>query len=218
MSGLRAKQFLETLSIVGHGEIVEEAVGRLPSRADRPQPGQLFGGIAVTRARDSVKTEVADLADRNRFGFEGIEHGDQVEFLAQRRDELRIPLATGFPAHVELAALGAFEEAPQVGDVFFRRAKTLRALEEDEARVERPGDGEGFAPGPANRRVEPEVTAVLEISRGNSCAFVGRAGGAVGNDLPGLDGEFKVGRRRSTPAGGGFDLWQLIKTGVDLDA
>ena len=214
----RQQQLLKTLSVVGHGEVVEQAVGRLSARADRPQPGQLLGGIAVSRTRDAVKAEVANRADGDRFGLERIEHGDQVEFLAQGSDELRIPVAARFPAHVELAAFGVLEEAPQVGDVFFRWAKTLRALEENQMRAERPGHVEGFVPGPANCRVEPEVTAVLAVTRVEARAFVGRAGCAMSNDLPRLDGELKVGWRRGAPTGSGFDLGQLIKAGVDLHA
>ena len=212
------QQLLKTLAVVGHGQIVEQAVGRLSVRADRPQPGQLLGGIAVTRTGHPVKAEVANLADGDRFGLERIEHGDQIEFLAQGRDELGIPLAARFPAHVELPALGVLEEAPQVGDVFFRRAETLRALEEHQPCTERPGHVESFVPGPANRRVEPEVTAVFAIARAETRAFVGWAGRAMGDDLPRLDGELKIRRRRGAPAGGGFDLGQLIKAGVDLHA
>ena len=46
----------------------------------------------------------------------------------------------------------------------------------------------------------------------------GRAGGAMGNDLPGLHGELKIGRRVDTPAGSGLDFGQLIEAGVDLHA
>ena len=62
-------------------KVVEQAIGRLPARADRSQSGQLLGGITMARTRDAVQAEVADLADGNRFGFEGIEHRDQIEFL-----------------------------------------------------------------------------------------------------------------------------------------
>ncbi len=165
-----------------------------------------------------MKAEVANLADGNRLGLEGIKHGDQIKFLAQGSDELRIPLAARFPAHVEFAALGVLEETAQVGDVFFRRAETLRALEEHQARTERPGHVKGFVPRPANCRVEPEVTAVLAITGAETRTLVGRAGRAMGDDLPGLDGELKVGRRGGAPAGGSFDLGQLIKAGVDFHA
>ena len=94
----------------------------------------------------------------------------------------------------------------------------MRALEEHHARTERPGHVESFVPGPTNRRVEPEVTAVLAITRVETRAFVGRTGRAMSNDLPRLDGELKIRRRRGAPAGSGFDLGQLIKAGVDLDA
>ena len=49
------QQLLETLAIVGHGQVIEQTVGRLSARADRPQPVQLLAGMAVTRTRHPVK-------------------------------------------------------------------------------------------------------------------------------------------------------------------
>ncbi len=206
-------QLLKTLSVFGHRQVVEQAVdGRSAAGAGCAEALQLFAGVAVARASGSVKTKVAHLANGDRFGFERIDDGDQVQFFAQAGDQFRIPFAAGFPCHMKRGAFGALEERAQPGEVVLGWTKTRRALKEHDSGSERFGHGERFVPSPANGRVETEMAAVFPVAFVEAGAFVGGAAGAMGDDLPGFDREFKIGRGGLAPTGGGDNFGQLIKT------
>jgi len=216
--GQRTQQLSKALPVIPHRHVVEHAVARLPAVRERVEALQFLGRMAVARAGCAVESEIADSADGDWFGLERVEHGDQIEVPAQRRDERCIPVPTGFPAHVKLAAFGVLEKATQARGVLFRWAKTLRALKEHEHCAEGFGHRDGFVPGPANRRVEPEMATVFAVARVQAGATVGGTGRTMGDDLPGFQREFKIGRRRGPPARRGLDLRQLVKARIDFYA
>ena len=150
--------------------------------------------------------------------LERVTNMDEFEFPAERGDLHRFPRAARFPAEEEFATLGFFEKSFQTGNVFSGRGETGRALEENEKRTEFLRHGKRLIPCPADGGVETKMAAVLPVMIVETGALVGGAGRAMGDDLPGFQGKLEVCRRIGAPAGSGLKFWQLIKTGVNLNA
>ncbi len=106
-----------------------------------------------------------------------------------------------------------------MGDVVRGGDKRRGGLEEDDGRFQRLGHGQGSPPGlPDLRRGQERTISVpASLRDGFGELPVGGACGRVRDQLPGLQGEFEVRRRRLAPPLSRFQAGRLIERGVDFD-
>jgi len=203
--------------VAHHVGVVEETITRWRLSAEFLELAQFFVGVPVACTGETVQTEVLKLAGGG-WGFQWVNDVDEIEFPAEFGDLFWFPRAARFPTEKKLAAFGALKKLFQAGDVISGRRETCGTLEEDEEGAKFLRDGKGFVPRPANGGVETEMTAVLPVVIVESGAFVGRTGGAMGDDLPRFERKLKIFRRGGAPTGGGLQARQLVESGINFDA
>jgi len=137
----------------------------------------------------------------------------KVELAAQFPYLVRTPLPSRLPGHLQPVPFYGREELAHLGDVLRPRTEAGLGLKDDDFRLQGAGDLQGIPPGLEilRRGLERAVSIPQLIRYGVGEAAVCGAGGQVGDELPGLEGELEMRRGLLAPFKRRFHPGQLVK-------
>src|SRR5579884_1936037 len=210
------EEALEPRGVAEHGHVVEHHVGRAaPDHGLKgPQVGQRVG---LPRPAPPVEAQVPQLGGHG-LRLERVDAVDEVQLPAEAPDQVRGPGPARFPGELEAAPVDPLEETPHPPDVGGLRREAGGALEQDEARPQRPRHVGRPLPGlPDLRGVgEPPVAVRPRLRDLEPRPAVGRDRGWVRDDLPRLERELEGRRDRGPPPRGRLHLGRLVERPLDL--
>ena len=148
------------------------------------------------------------------LALKGIDTMNESEAPAKPTDDVFRPGSSRLPGKMYFPTVDPTEKLVQVGNVFFAGQEARRALENHSCRSQILGKPEGLIPGFQDLLRHPKASISPEIFRWDffSQAAVGGAGGLVGDQLPGLHGEFKTRRGCFPPFCCGLELGELVES------
>ena len=179
---------------------------------------QFAVGKLMAIPADTVQAEVTYFRGGRLRVLERVHNMDEIEFLAQFRDQVRVPLAAQLPTHEKLAAFGLLEEPLQGSDVLFCGPKTGWTLEQHQKRPQRSRNRIRLVPGPAHGGIVTETATIRRVARIEPRPLICRAGGWMRDDLPCFQRELEILRCGCPPTCRRLDFRKLIETGIDLYA
>ena len=187
--------------VIQHVDVVEHDAGRA---AGWNQPGnllQLRTGKNLLKIPSAMQAEINEAAGRDP-GHERINDMHQIQFQAQRQYPVLRPVSAWFPKKRQPMSFNRVEETSHLINVGWRADETGGTLEQNISRGKRFGAGPGSFPCPQDRWAYLKRPALFQL-RGREFGLQPAEGGAFGrvcDQLPRLQGEFKIGRHQGAPA------------------
>lgn len=111
VQGRLGQQFLEAEGVLPHEQIVEEDVSRCLHIALFHHSLEILIGVQIPVPRDPMEAEIAQPLTLWEL-LQRIYHVDETQFRAEPPDEIRRPVATGFPRRREARTINCGEEFP----------------------------------------------------------------------------------------------------------